>query len=668
MEWKCTGKKLWWAAWAGDRQMGIPSEPPVLSRTGQGGHLLRFPSHRCLLPAGQGSLDRGEPRAGRSGAGAGHGAQRPRAPNGGTGRDRRESPGSGSAVCSGAAAAEGMATARLAALPRAVQLLRRAGERLGAPRGSALHTKMPSVSPKVTNSYIQGPTDIPLLDKTVGQCLEETVECFPDREALVFCRDGVRKTFVQFKEEVDQAAAGLLALGLRKGDRLGMWGPNKYEWVLMQFATAQAGIILVSVNPAYQASELEFVLRKVGCKALVFPSQFKTQKYYDILKQSCPELEKSSPGGIKSKRLPDLSIVIMCDSKLPGTFHMDEVMQAGDSSHLKQLRAMQQTLSCNEPINIQFTSGTTGSPKGATLSHRNIVNNAYLIGLRLGITDQESRCALPAPLYHCLASVGGCMVMALHGTSCVFSSPSFEGKAVLEAVSREKCSFLLGTPTMFIDILSQPDFDSYDLSTLRGGIIGGSPVPSEIMRTIITKMHMPEVVAKIEDPETGQTVPLNTPGELQIRGYCVMLGYWNDPAKTSEVITAEMWYKTGDIGVLNEHGYCKIVGRCKDMIIRGGENIYPAELEQFLHTHPKIEEVQVVGVKDSRMGEEICACIRLRAGQDCTKEEIKAFCKGKISHFKIPRYVVFVSQYPLTVSGKIQKYKLKEQMEKHLQL
>ncbi|XP_039572216.1 medium-chain acyl-CoA ligase ACSF2, mitochondrial isoform X2 [Passer montanus] len=499
-----------------------------------------------------------------------------------------------------------MATARLAALPRlGLRLLRR-----GAPPGSALHTKVPSVSPKVTSSYIQGPTDIPLLDKTMGQCLEETVERFPDREALVFCRDGVRKTFAQFKEEVDQAAAGLLALGLRKGDRLGMWGPNKYEWVLMQFATAQAGIILVSVNPAYQASELEFVLRK----------------------------------------------------------------------------------------------GTTGSPKGATLSHRNIVNNAHLVGLRLGLTDQESRCGLPAPLYHCLASVGGCMVMALHGTSCIFSSPSFEGRAALEAVSREKCSFLLGTPTMFIDMLSQPDFDSYDLSTLRGGIIAGSPVPPEIMRTVITKMHMPELVvaygttenspvtfmgfpndsidqktetvgyiiphteAKIADPETGQSVPLNTPGELQIRGYCVMLGYWNDPVKTSEVITAERWYKTGDIGILNEHGYCKIIGRCKDMIIRGGENIYPAELEQFLHTHPKVEEVQVVGVKDSKMGEEICACIRLRAGQDCTKEEIKAFCKGKISHFKIPRYVVFVSQYPLTVSGKIQKYKLKEQMEKHLQL
>ncbi|KFP01357.1 hypothetical protein N300_04892, partial [Calypte anna] len=556
---------------------------------------------------------------------------------------------------------------------------------------SALHTAVPSASHRVTSSYVGGPSDTPLLTKTMGQCLDETTERFPERDAVVFCRDGIRKTFAQLKEEVDRAAAGLLALGLKKGDRLGMWGPNKYEWVLMQFATAQAGIILVSVNPGYQALELEFVLRKVGCKALVFPTQFKTQKYYDILKQSCPELEKSSPGGIKSKRLPDLSIVVTVDSKLPGTFHMDEVMQAGDSSHMKQLRAVQGTLSCNEPINIQFTSGTTGSPKGATLSHGNIVNNANLIGQRLGITEQDYRCGIPAPLYHCLGSVGGCMVMALHGSSCIFSSPSFEAKAVLEAVSREKCSFLFGTPTMFIDMLSQPNFDSYDLSSLRGGVIAGSPVPPEVMKAMITKMHMPEAVvaygttenspvtfmgfpndsidrktetvgyifphteAKIEDPETGKPVPLNTPGELQVRGYCVMLGYWGEPARTNEVITKDGWYKTGDLASLDEHGYCKIIGRCKDMIIRGGENIYPSEIEQFLHTHPKVEEVQVVGVKDSRMGEEICACIRVRAGQDCTEEEIKAFCRGKISHFKIPRYVVFVGQYPLTISGKVRE-------------
>ncbi|XP_026510397.1 acyl-CoA synthetase family member 2, mitochondrial isoform X2 [Terrapene carolina triunguis] len=566
----------------------------------------------------------------------------------------------------------------------------------------ALHINAAPVTPIATNSYIQGTTAIPLLTKTVGQCLEETAHRFPDREALVFCRDGVRKTFAQFIQEVDQAAAGLLAIGLKKGDRLGMWGPNKYEWVLMQFATAQAGIILVSVNPAYQAQELEFVIKKVGCKALVFPTQFKTQRYYEILKQTCPELEKSSPGGIKSKRLPDLSVVITLDSKLPGAFQMSEVMQAGDSSHMKQLREVQQTLSCNEPINIQFTSGTTGSPKGATLSHRNIVNNANLIGLRLGIDQQESRAALPVPLYHCLGSVGGSMVMAVHGSSAIFSSLSFEGKAALEAVAQEKCSLLHGTPTMFIDMLSQPDFDSYDLSSLRGGVIAGSPVPPEIMKKIMTKMNMrdtvvaygttenspvtfmgfpqdnisqrtetvgcifPHTEAKIEDPETGEIAALNSPGELQIRGYCVMLGYWEEPAKTNEVITDDRWYKTGDIAVLDKHGYCKIVGRCKDMIIRGGENIYPAELEQFLHTHPKIEEVQVIGVKDPRMGEEICACIRVKAGQECTAEEIKAFCKGKISHFKIPRYIVFMKKYPLTVSGKIQKYKLREQMEKQL--
>ncbi|CAM5097172.1 unnamed protein product [Natator depressus] len=572
----------------------------------------------------------------------------------------------------------------------------------GAQRVSALHINTAPVTPIATNSYIQGATTIPLLTKTVGQCLEETAHRFPDREALVFCRDGVRKTFAQFIQEVDQAAAGLLAIGLKKGDRLGMWGPNKYEWVLMQFATAQAGIILVSVNPAYQAQELEFVIKKVGCKALVFPTQFKTQRYYEILKQTCPELEKSSPGGIKSKRLPDLSIVITLDSKLPGAFQMSEVMQAGDSSHMKQLRDVQQTLSCNEPVNIQFTSGTTGSPKGATLSHKNIVNNANLIGLRLGVDQQESRTALPVPLYHCLGSVGGAMVMAVHGAPAIFSSLSFEGKAVLEAVAQEKCSLLHGTPTMFIDMLSQPEFDSYDLSSLRGGVIAGSPVPPEIMKKIMTKMNMRDIVvaygttenspvtfmgfpqdnisqrtetvgcifphteAKIEDPETGEIAALNSSGELQIRGYCVMLGYWEDPVKTNEVIADDRWYKTGDIAVLDKYGYCKIVGRCKDMIIRGGENIYPAELEQFLHTHPKIEEVQVIGVKDQRMGEEICACIRVKAGQECTAEEIKAFCKGKISHFKIPRYIVFMEKYPLTVSGKIQKYKLREQMEKQL--
>uniref|UniRef100_A0ABM5FMT7 Medium-chain acyl-CoA ligase ACSF2, mitochondrial n=1 Tax=Pogona vitticeps TaxID=103695 RepID=A0ABM5FMT7_9SAUR len=462
--------------------------------------------------------------------------------------------------------------------------------------------------------------------------------------------------------------------------------------------------VQVSVNPAYQYQELEFVLRKVGCKALVFPTQFKTQKYYEILKLVCPELEQSSPGALNSKKLPELSIVISTDSKLPGTFSVDDLMQAGESSHKNQLQDIRKTLDNQEPINIQFTSGTTGSPKGATLSHSNIVNNAYLIGTRLRINDGDARCCLPVPLYHCLGSVAGCVVMAVHGVCLVFPNLSFDAKATLKALDQEKCTHVHGTPTMFIDILGQPDFASYNLSNLRGGLIAGSPVPPEVMKKIIKNMNMREIVvaygttenspvtfmgfpqdnitqktetvgcifphteAKIEDPNTGEFLPLNSPGELQIKGYCVMLGYWGDPNKTNEVMTGEKWYKTGDIAMLDEHGYCKIVGRCKDMIIRGGENIYPAELEQFLHTHPKIHEVQVVGVKDARMGEEICASIRVKEGEECTAEEIKAFCKGKISHFKIPRYIVFVKDFPLTVSGKIQKYKLRERMEAHLKV
>uniref|UniRef100_A0A8D0H2Y6 Medium-chain acyl-CoA ligase ACSF2, mitochondrial n=1 Tax=Sphenodon punctatus TaxID=8508 RepID=A0A8D0H2Y6_SPHPU len=392
--------------------------------------------------------------------------------------------------------------------------------------------------PIATNSRVRGVCETPLLSKTVGQCLEETAHKFPEREALVFFKDGVRKTFSQFKQDVDLAAAGLLALGLKKGDRLGMWGPNKYEWVLMQFATAQAGIILVSVNPAYQAQELEFVIRKVGCKALVFPTQFKTQKYYEILKQACPELETASPGAIKSKR---------------GRKWNDSVQ--GDSSRHRG-QPGQRALTT---LSLSF-QGTTGSPKGATLSHHNIVNNAYLIGKRLDFN-----------------------VRVAYGTT-------------------------ENSPVTFM----------------------GFPQDDITQKTETVGCVFPHTEAKIENPETGEIVPLNSPGELQVRGYCVMIGYWADPNKTSEVITDEKWYKTGDIAILDKYGYCKIIGRCKDMIIRGGENIYPAEIEQFLHTHPKLQEVQVVGVNDPKMGEEICACITVKAGQECTAEEIKAFCKGKV--------------------------------------
>ncbi|XP_022413864.1 medium-chain acyl-CoA ligase ACSF2, mitochondrial isoform X1 [Delphinapterus leucas] len=557
-------------------------------------------------------------------------------------------------------------------------------------------------------SYVQGHTTLHLINKTVGQCLDATAQRVPDREALVVHHENIRLTFAQLKEEVDKAASGLLSTGLCKGDRLGMWGPNSYAWVLMQLATAQAGIILVSVNPAYQAMEVEYALKKVGCKALVFPRQFKTQHYYSILKQICPEVEKAQPGRLKSQRLPELTTVISADAPLPGTLLLDEVVAAGSQEqNLARLRHTQQLLSCHDPINIQFTSGTTGSPKGATLSHYNIVNNSNMIGERLRLHQKppdKSRVVLPNPLYHCLGSVGGTMVSLMHGVTLILSSPVFDGKKALEAISRERGSLLYGTPTMFVDILNQPDFSSYDISAMCGGVIGGSPASSELIRAIINKLNMKELVvvygstenspvtfmnftedtveqkaesvgrimphteAQIVNMGTGTLAELNTPGELCIRGYCVMLGYWGEPWKTEEATGQDKWYRTGDIAMMDEQGFCKILGRSKDMIIRGGENIYPAELENFFHTHPQVQEVQVVGVKDERMGEEICACIQLKKGEKTTAEEIKAFCKGKISHFKIPRYIVFVTNYPLTVSGKVQKFKLREQMEQHLNL
>ncbi|XP_006832526.1 PREDICTED: acyl-CoA synthetase family member 2, mitochondrial [Chrysochloris asiatica] len=557
-------------------------------------------------------------------------------------------------------------------------------------------------------SYVQGRTRMRLVSKTVGWCLDTTAQRLPDREALVVVQENIRLTFAQLKEEVDKAASGLLSLGLSKGDRLGMWGPNSYAWVLMQLATAQAGIILVSVNPAYQALELEYALKKVGCKALVFPKQFKTQKYYDILKQICPELEGAQVGALKSQRLPELTTLISVDDPLPGTLLLKEVVAAGSSEqHMARLRYTQQFLSCHDPINIQFTSGTTGHPKGATLSHYNIVNNSNMIGERLKMhlkTPEKLRVVLPSPLYHCLGSVGGTMVSVMHGATLILSSPSFDGKMALETISKERGSFLYGTPTMFVDVLNQPNFSSYDISSLCGGVIAGSLAPPELIRVIISKLNMKELVvaygttenspvtfmnfpqdtveqkaesvgrimphteAQIVNMETSALVELNQPGELWIRGYCVMLGYWDEPQKTEEAVRQDRWYRTGDIAMMDEEGFCKIVGRSKDMIIRGGENIYPAELEDFFHKHPQIQEAQVVGVKDARMGEEVCACIRLKNGENVTPEEIKDFCKGKISHFKIPRYIVFVNKYPLTISGKVQKFKLREEMERHLKL
>ncbi|XP_035527420.1 medium-chain acyl-CoA ligase ACSF2, mitochondrial [Morone saxatilis] len=576
----------------------------------------------------------------------------------------------------------------------------------GLPAASrGIHVDSPPTIPTLTTSYAHGTSSTSLLHTTVGETLLRTVERWPDREAVAFMEGGVRKTFAQFQQDVDRAAAGLLALGLTKGDRLGMWGPNTYEWILFQFATAKAGIILVSVNPAYQLKEAEFALRKVGCKAIVCPEQFKTQKYCDMLRQICPEIESSTPGDIKSARLPDLRSVIVLDNRQPGMLHFEDIMEAGSSQYVQQLQDLQKTLSFDDPINIQFTSGTTGAPKGATLSHFNIINNAYFVGKRVGYTWRpHARICLPVPLYHCFGSVGGGMCMAVHGVSLVFPSAGYDGKANIAALESERCTFIYGTPTMYVDMISQPDLAKYDLSSVETGIMAGSPCPPELVKRVISAMGikgitigygttenspvtfcadpldnmdrksetvgfiMDHLEAKVVNPTTGVVVPLGELGEIMIRGYCVMLEYWGDQAKTEECITKSGWYKTGDIGSLDAYSYCRIEGRIKDMIIRGGENIYPAEIEQFLHTHPKVKEAQVVGVKDFRMGEEVCACIKLADGENCTAEEIKAYCKGQIAHFKIPRYVLFVTSYPLTITGKIQKNKLREEAEKQLEL
>ncbi|XP_049418124.1 medium-chain acyl-CoA ligase ACSF2, mitochondrial-like isoform X3 [Epinephelus fuscoguttatus] len=567
----------------------------------------------------------------------------------------------------------------------------------------SLHVDTPPNKPSLTTSYVHGTSTISLLPLTVGQSLDSTVQRWPDREAVVFLQDGIRKTFAQFQHDVDKAAAGLLALGLKRGDRLGVWGPNTYEWILFQFASAKAGIILVPLNQAYQVKEVEFTLKKVQCKAVVCPTHFKTQNFCEMLRELCPEINTAPTGTIKSSRLPDLRMVIVTDSRQPGMLHVEDVMQAGESRHHKELMDLQSKLSFDEPINIQFTSGTTGSPKGACLSHYNIVNNAYFMGLRMGYGWRpQVRVCVPVPMYHCFGSVVGGMNMAVHGITLVFPSTGYNSRANLEAIQSEKCNVVYGTPTMFTDMLSQSDLQKYDLSSVEAGIMAGSPCPPEIVRRLRTDMNMKEITlaygttenspitflgfpqdnedlkintvgcimnhteAKVVDPATGEIVPLGASGELMIRGSCVMHGYWQDSEKTREVISQDRWYRTGDTASLNSLGYCRIEGRIKDLIIRGGENIYPAEIEQFLFTHPKVQEVQVVGVKDERLGEQVCACIRLKEGQTSSAEEIKAFSKGQISHFKIPHYVMFVDSYPLTASGKIKKNILKEDMEKKL--
>jgi fatty-acyl-CoA synthase len=546
-------------------------------------------------------------------------------------------------------------------------------------------------------SYVHGAHDVPLIGETIGAYLDAVATRFGASEALVIPHQDVRWTYDEFNQRTTNLAAGLLRLGLQPGDRIGIWSQNRAEWVLTQFATARAGLIMVNINPAYRRSELEYVLDKVDCSALILAPSFKSSDYIAMLQDVVPELHHASPGALHSERLPNLRHVIRLGAdQTPGMFNFDELsasLGADDLAHLAKVAA---TLQFDDPVNIQFTSGTTGAPKGATLTHHNILNNGFFIGEAMKLTEHDRLC-IPVPLYHCFGMVLGNLACVTHGAAMVYPGEAFEPKAVLETVQAERCTGLHGVPTMFIAILDHADFGQYDLTSLRTGIMAGSPCPTEVMNRVINTMHMSEITiaygmtetspvsfqSSIDDPVAlrvstigrvhphlevkivdgaGRIVPRGEKGELLTRGYSVMLGYWGDEEKTREAIDPARWMHTGDLAVIDEQGFASIVGRSKDMVIRGGENIYPREVEEFLYRHPKVLDVQCVGVPDQKYGEELAACIVLRPGMQATAEEIRAFCDGQIAYYKVPRYIVFVDSFPMTVTGKIQKYLLREQV------
>jgi len=552
-------------------------------------------------------------------------------------------------------------------------------------------------------SYVHGAATTPLIGMTLGEFFDQTVAKHGGRDALIVRHQNVRLTYSQLAVEVDRLARGLIAEGFLPGERVGIWAQNCAEWLMMQLATAKAGLILVNINPAYRAVELEYALQKVGCKGLVLAPSFKTSNYLEIFAQVAPEIATAARGDLRAARLPALRKVYRLGSeKTAGMLNFSDLLSAGDGFAQDTLVALGKTLQFDDAINIQFTSGTTGAPKGATLTHHNILNNGYFIGEAMRLTEADRLC-IPVPLYHCFGMVLGNLACITHGSAMVYPDAGFDPLRVLEAVSAEKCTGLHGVPTMFIAVLDHPRFAEFDLSSLRTGIMAGSPCPTEVMKRVVDKMHMHEVTiaygmtetspvsfqssagdpierrvstvgrihphleVKIVD-EQGRIVPRGTKGELLTRGYSVMLGYWDEPERTSEAIDAARWMHTGDLATIDESGYCNIVGRSKDLVIRGGENIYPREVEEYLYRHPKIQDVQCVGVPDDRFGEELCACVVLRAGEFATEDEIRGFCQGQIAHYKVPRYVRFVSGFPMTVTGKVQKYLLRQSIAEELGL
>jgi len=551
-------------------------------------------------------------------------------------------------------------------------------------------------------SLVKGPTDFPLLDMTIGQALDATAKRWGATEALVVCHQNVRWTWSELEQRATALARGLLALGFCPGDRVGMWATNRWEWVVTQFATAKLGVILVSINPAYRRAELEYALNKVGCKGLVAGDFFKTSDYIAILNDLMPELRGCAPARLQAERVPSLTTVIrLGEEPSPGMLNFSDVFDRQPGALDVSLAEIEAGLSSHDAINIQFTSGTTGSPKAATLTHHNVLNNARIIGEGYLKLMPDDRICVPVPMYHCFGMVGGSLVSVMTGATMVLPGEAFEPAAALRAIDTERCTVAYGVPTMFLAVLDHPAFPETDVSSLRTGVMAGAPCPLELMKRVVADLHVPEMTiaygmtetspvsfmsgtddpvekrcgtvgrivqhteARIIDSE-GNVVPRGTQGEVLTRGYCVMQGYWNDPEATARAVDEDGWMHTGDLGTLDDEGWLRITGRAKDMIIRGGENVYPREVEEFLYRHPKILDVQVFGVPDRKWGEAVAAWIRLRDREESTAEEIRAFCDGQIAHYKVPQYIRFVTEFPMTVTGKIQKFAMREQLAREL--
>jgi fatty-acyl-CoA synthase len=532
-------------------------------------------------------------------------------------------------------------------------------------------------------SYVHGASQVPLLGETVGQNLDRTVARVPDRDAVISVHQGIRLTYAQFHAAVEQVARGLLALGVQAGERVGIWSPNNAEWVTLQYATAKVGAVLVNVNPAYRSSELAYALGQSGVSTLVLAPRFRSVDYLDVLDRVADQLPALGRRVVLGPEAP------------PGAMGWDDLRQAGERVAVQRLRDREALLQFDDPINLQYTSGTTGFPKGATLSHHNILNNGFFIGEGCGYGEADRVC-IPVPLYHCFGMVLGNLACTTHGAAMVYPGEAFDPVATLAAVQGERCTSLYGVPTMFIAALEHPRFGEFDPSSLRTGIMAGSPCPVEVMKRVQAELHMdqvticygmtetspvsfqtapedpldkrvatvgrihPHVEAKVVDPDDGRVVPRGTPGELCTRGYLVMLGYWDNPEATAEAIDRAGWMHTGDLATLDADGYANVVGRIKDLVIRGGENVYPREVEEFLYQHPAVSDVQVVGVPDPRYGEELCAWVRLKQGQQVTGEQLRDWCRGRVASFKVPRYWRFVDAFPMTVTGKVQKFKMRE--------